>query len=109
MSNRRIYETIGVRYDDAAALAAIIADVKGMLQGHDEIDQQQTMMVNFNKFAESSLDFFIYTFTKTTNWQKYHEIKQDVLFKINDIITQHGAAIAFPTTTLDLPETITTN
>jgi len=107
MTNRRIYETIGVRYDDATVLAKIIDDVKQMLQQHPEIDQQQTMMVNFNKFAESSLDFFIYTFTKTTNWQKYHEIKQDVLFKINNIIEQHGAAVAFPTTTVDLPEPLT--
>ena len=104
MSNRRIYETIGVRYDDATALPTIIDDIKQMLQQHPEIDQQQTMMVNFNKFADSSLDFFVYTFTKTTNWQAFHEIKQDVLFRINKIIEQHGAAIAFPTTTLDLPE-----
>jgi len=107
MTNRRIYETIGVRYDDAAALPAIIEDVKQMLQQHAEIDQQQTMMVNFNQFAESSLDFFVYTFTKTTDWQKYHEIKQDVLLKINSIIERHGAAVAFPTTTLELPENIT--
>lgn len=104
MTHRRIYETIGVRYDDAIVLSKIINDVEQMLQQHPEIDQQQTMMVNFNKFAESSLDFFIYTFTKTTNWQKFHEIKQDVLFKINTIIEQHGAAVAFPTTTVDLPE-----
>ncbi len=107
MTNRRIYETIGVRYDDATSLPTILDDVKQMLQQHPEIDQQQTMMVNFNKFAESSLDFFIYTFTKTTDWQKFHEIKQDVLFKVNAIIEQHGAAIAFPTTTVELPEPLT--
>ena len=104
MSHRRIYETIGVRYDDAARLPQIVADVKTMLQSHDEIAQDQTMIVNFNSFAASSLDFFVYTFTKTTNWIKYHEVKQDVLFKINQIIEQHGAEIAFPTRTVHLPE-----
>jgi len=108
MTNRRIYETIGVRYDDAAVLEKIIDDVKAMLQQHPEIDQQQTMMVNFNKFAESSLDFFIYTFTKTTDWKKFHEIKQDVLLKINAIIESHGAEVAFPTTTVHLPEHLNT-
>ncbi len=107
MTHRRIYETIGVRYTDATSLPAIIDDVRQMLEQHPELDQQQTLMVNFNKFAESSLDFFVYTFTKTTNWQKYHVVKQDVLFKINDIIERHGAAVAFPTTTLDLPEAFT--
>ena len=64
------------------------------------------MIVNFNSFAQSSLDFFVYTFTKTTDWIKYHEIKQDVLFKINTIIENHGAEIAYPTSTVHLPEAV---
>ncbi len=104
MSHRRIYETIGIRYDDADKLQNIISQVKEMLQSHDEIEQNQTMIVNFNKFAASSLDFFIYTFTKTTDWIHYHEVKQDVLLKINDIIIDNDAEIAFPTSTVYLPD-----
>jgi len=104
MSHRRIYETIGVRYDDVAELDTIIADVKAMLQSHPDIDQSQTLMVNFNAYAASSLDFFVYTFTRTTVWTEYHEVKQDVLLKINDIIEKHGAEIAFPTSTIHMAE-----
>lgn len=104
MSHRRIYETIGVRYDDVEKLPNIVNDVKAMLMAHEEIDQSQTMIVNFNSFAASSLDFFIYTFTRTTDWIKYHEVKQDVLFKISEIITGYGAEIAFPTSTVHVPE-----
>ena len=106
MTHRRIYETLGVRYDDAGKLKAIIDEVRDMLQNHPEIDTTQTLMVNFNSFAPSSLDFFVYTFTKTTNWVKYHEVKQDVLFRINDIISRHGAEIAFPTSTVHLPDSL---
>ena len=60
MKNRRIYETIGVRYEDAALLAKIVEDVETMLRADADIDQDQTMMVNFNEFADSSLNFFIY-------------------------------------------------
>jgi len=102
MTNRRIYETIGVRYDDAGKLANIIEDIKVMLKAHPEIDTEKTMIVNFNKFASSSLDFFIYTFTRTTNWIKFHEIKQDVLLKVIEIIEGHGAECAFPTSTLHI-------
>ena len=104
MSHRRIYETIGVRYDDVEKLPAIVEDVKAMLLAHEEIDQDQTMIVNFNSFAPSSLDFFIYTFTRTTKWIKYHEVKQDILFRVSEIITRHGAEIAYPTSTLHVPE-----
>lgn len=102
MTHRRINETIGVRYADSKHLPIIIEDVKSMLMNHPEIDATQTLMVNFNQFAASSLDFFIYTFTKTTNWIKFHEVKQDVLFKITEIIEKHGAEIAFPTSTIHI-------
>ncbi len=100
MTNRRIYETIGIRYDDCDKMPAILTKVKAMLRSHEEIDQSQTLMVNFNSFAPSSLDFFVYTFTKTTNWIRFHEVKQDVLLKIIEIIEQEGAEIAFPTSTV---------
>lgn len=102
MHNRRIYETIGVRYADVDALKAIVADVEAMLRAHPEIDQARTLMVNFVEFSPSSLDFFVYTFTKTIVWTDFHAIKQDVLFKISDIIAGHGAEVAFPTQTLHL-------
>lgn len=106
MSNRRIKETIGIRYDDVNNMSAIVADVKNMLQQHPEIDTNQTLIVNFNAYGPSSLDFFIYTFTKTTNWIKFHDIKQDILLKILEIIEEHGAECAFPTTTIHIPNGI---
>ena len=101
MTNRRIYETIGVRYQDAGKMGLIVNDVKAMLQNHPEVDTDQTLIVNFNSYASSSLDFFVYTFTKTTNWVRFHEIKQDVMLKIIEIVHSHGADFAFPTTTID--------
>jgi len=102
MSNRRIKETMGIRYDDVAKMAAIVEQVKAMLQNHPEIDNEQTLIVNFNSFASSSVDFFIYTFTKTTEWVRFHEIKQDVLLKIVEIIKNNNAEFAFPTSTMHL-------
>ena len=106
MQNRRIFETIGVRYDDAGEVANIVADVKTMLESHPDIEQNRLLMVNFDKFAASSLDFFIYCFTKTRQWAEYHQVKQDVLLKIIDIIDRHGAEVAFPTSTIHVPEGI---
>ena len=104
MSNRRIYETIGIRYDDANKMEPIVHAVEHMLRSHPEIDTSQTLMVNFTTFAPSSLDFFVYTFTKTTDWTDYHKVKQDVLLKILAIIESHGAQAAFPTSTIHMPE-----
>jgi len=102
MSHRRIYETIGVRYDDASQIRLIVERVRTMLEQHPDIDASQTLMVNFNQFGSSSLDFFIYCFTKTTVWTEYHAVKEDVLLKTYDLITELGAEVAFPTQTLHL-------
>jgi MscS family membrane protein len=102
MSHRRIKETIGVRYDDFAAVKAIVDDIRAMLEQHEGIDTTQTLIVNFNLFGASSLDIMVYTFTKTIVWVEYHHVKQDVLLKIGEIVERHGAEIAFPTQTLHL-------
>ncbi|MEE4204104.1 MAG: mechanosensitive ion channel family protein, partial [Halieaceae bacterium] len=83
-------------------VASIVASVKAMLETHPDIDLERTLMVNFNAFGPSSLDFFVYAFTKTIVWTEYHAVKQDVLLKILDIIDAHGAEIAFPTRTLHM-------
>ncbi len=102
MRNRRIRETVGVRYDDFRQVRSIVDEVRAMLESHPEIDPGETLMVNFDTFGPSSLDFFIYAFTRTKVWAEYHAVKQDVLMKVFDIVERHGAEIAFPTTTVHL-------
>ena len=104
MSNRRIDEVIGVRYDDVAVLPAILADTRAMLRGHDDIDAERTLMVNLLSFGPSALEIMIYTFTKTTEWTEYHMVKEDVLLRIAGIIEKHGAELAFPTQTVHLQQ-----
>jgi MscS family membrane protein len=106
MLNRRIKETIGVRYDDIEVVPAILADVREYLTQSKDIDQSKTLMVNLNDFGDSSVDFFIYTFTRTTRWTEFHAVKETVLLRISDIISKHGAEIAYPTSTLHVPDGI---
>jgi len=104
MTHRRINETIGVRYSDFSLLPTILAEIKDMIEHHEDLDTEQIFMVNFNQFGPSSLDFFIYTYTKTVDWRTFHNVKQDVLFKAMQIIEKHGAEVAFPTHTLHMSE-----
>lgn len=102
MRNRRIYETIGVRYCDASKMQDIVDDVRAMLGNHPDIAQDRTLIVNFNAFAASSMDFFVYTFTRTTDWVAFHGIKEKVLLEIVRIIESHDAEFAFPTSTIHI-------
>lgn len=106
MLNRRILSTIGLRYDDAGKLREIIAAIKHMIKEHPDIDSRQYLMVNFIQFSPSSLDIQLYCFTKTVDWARFRDVRQDVLIKAIDIIAEHGAECAFPTQTLHMPEGI---
>ncbi|WOJ94240.1 mechanosensitive ion channel family protein [Congregibacter variabilis] len=102
MLNRRIYEKFGLRYEDSRSLAPVVDAVREMLQTHEAIDTDQTIIVNFESFGGSSLDCFLYCHTRTTNWVEYHGVKQDVLLRVLEIVHAHGADIAFPTRTLHM-------
>ncbi|GAB5414065.1 MAG: mechanosensitive ion channel family protein [Congregibacter sp.] len=102
MLNRRIYEKFGLRYGDSRQLSAVISGIRQMLAEHPDIDSTQTLIVNFDTFGASSLDCFVYCFTKTTNWVEYHGVKQDVLLKLLGIVHEHGADVAYPTRTVEL-------
>lgn len=100
MTNRRITATIGLRYDDADKIEAIVQAIRAMLAQNDQLDHTQTTLVYFNAFADSSLNIMVYCFTKTTEWAEWLEVQQEVYLKIIALVHQHGADFAFPTQTL---------
>ena len=66
------------------------ASIVGELPPMDSFDNTKRNVlvvdeVNFLAFNSSSLDIMVYTFTKTTQWVRFHEVKEDVLLKISDI------------------------
>ena len=61
---------------------------------------KSTMLVYLDKFSESSIDILIYTFSKTTNWKEWLEIKQDILYKIWEILENNNLEFAFPSQTI---------
>lgn len=104
MQNRRIREIVGIRYKDADVVSNITNDIQNMLMNHPEIDTTKACFVNLVSFGPSSLDILVYTFTKTTAWIPYQQIKQDIMMNILDILSQHQAEVAFPTTTIEMAE-----
>jgi MscS family membrane protein len=115
MSNRRILQYIGLRYDDFDKFEAIQKDIYTYLGEHPDIDQNCLTLVNVVNgstnmgsttegfFGGSSLNFSVYTFTKVTNWLKFQAIQDKIMMDIGRIIYRHDAEIAFTTMTLDIP------
>ncbi|MDR2882081.1 MAG: mechanosensitive ion channel family protein [Azoarcus sp.] len=97
MSHRRINETIGLRYDDIGKVAAIVEDIRVMMRTCPEIDQDQPVVVSFDKFNDFSLDIVVRALSHVTAGVEFQRIRQDILLRIADIIAHHGAKIALPT------------
>ena len=100
---RRIKFRVGLTYETpSSSIQKIVEDIKIMLQSHSDIAQDATMLVRFDKFEDSSLSIFIYTFTSTSNWSKYLEIKEDVNLKVIKIVENYNSSFAFPSQTIYL-------
>jgi MscS family membrane protein len=94
---RRIKMHIGLTYStNSEQIVQIIDAIKLMLEQHEGISQKDSLMVNFDSFGDSALNIFIYTFTKTANWAKYLEIREDIHLKIMKIVEENGSSFAFP-------------
>jgi len=94
---RRIKMRIGLTYDtNEKQITKIVEEIKTMLQNHEQISQKETLIVNFESFGDSGLNIFIYTFTSTSNWLKYLDIREDVHLKIMKIVESNGSSFAFP-------------
>ena len=106
---RRIKMTIGLTYGTTSEqIIQIKSDIKTMLLEHEGIAQDESLMVNFNNFGDSSLNIFIYTFAHTANWARYLEIREDIHLKIMKIVEENGSSFAFPSQSVyveSLPKT----
>ncbi len=102
MTHRQIFEHIGIRYDDFSKMRQTVDEIRDYIHDNPDLDTTQTTMVHFNVFGPHSLDIMIYCFTKTVVWTEYHQVREEVLISIGEIIERNGAEIAFPTRTLKL-------
>ncbi len=100
MGTRRITFNLGVTYNTSREkLEKCIAAIRTMLENHSEI-HQDTIFVRFNSFGESSLDIFLYFFTKTTVWGEYLRVKEDINFRIMNILEDNQVSVAFPSNSI---------
>jgi len=102
---RRIKMRIGITYGTTEAqMTKIVEEIKYMLHNHQHISQKETLLVNFESFGDSALNIFIYTFTNTSNWEKYLNIREDIHLKIMKIVEENNSSFAFPSQSIYVEE-----
>lgn len=94
MGKRQITFSLGLTYSTPREKIQVCVErIDCMLRNHEALDQD-FILVHFSEFNESSLDIFLYFFTKTTAWAEYLRIKEDINLKIMEILEQENVSIA---------------
>lgn len=102
MGKRRVTFHLGVTYTTPVdKLRSCVERIRELLEKHPEVDKE-TIFVRFDNFNDSSLDIFIYFFTITTVWGEFLEVKEDINFKIMEILEEEGVSVAFPSRSIYL-------
>lgn len=121
---RRIKMTISVTYqsnfDD---IRRAVQAIRTMLREHPDITSERTqflesertaklvskedlrgvkrtMLVYLDAFSASGIDILVYCFSRSVVWNEWLETKEDVLYKIADILKKNNLEFAYPTMTL---------
>ena len=121
---RRIKMNIGVTYEsDFSDIKKAIEEIKIMLKEHPGIANEHTSYLNsdrraklvsiedfkgikrttlvyMDEFADSSINILVYCFSRTVVWNEWLEVKEDVMFKIAEILKQNNLEFAYPTMTI---------
>lgn len=117
---RRIKMNIGVKYDSKLDdIKNAIEEIRMMLEDHPNIATsktryqyensglklvsqddvygvKKTLLVYLDEFATSSINILIYCFSSSIVWDEWLEVKQDVMFKIMNILEKNNLEFAFP-------------
>ena len=98
---RRVVMRIGLTYNTSIeTIKEVIKEIREMLLNHPEIAKEESLLIYFDEFEDSSLSIFCYFFTNTSIWKEYLRIKEDINLKIKEIIEKYPTDFAFPSNSI---------
>jgi MscS family membrane protein len=98
---RRVKFDVGLTYETSIVqIKNIVDDIQKMVDTHPKTNQEGK--VRFQEFGSSSLDIMIMYFVDSPSWDDLIDAKEDINYKIMEIVKKHNSDFAFPSTTVYL-------
>ena len=98
---RRVKFHIGLTYDTSTEqIKNIVSDIQEMINRHEKTNEEGK--VRFQEFGASSLDIMVLYYVNSPKWGDLIDVKEDVNYKIMDIVKKHNSDFAFPSTSVYL-------
>ncbi len=106
--NRRIRWVIGLEYrTNTEQLKNIRNNIKDHIDNNESFANDgksyyTSSFVRVENFSDSSIDLLVECFTKSSDWRKYIETKEQLAIKIKEIVEEENASFAFPSQSIYL-------
>ena len=98
---RRARFYIGLTYDTTIdQMKKVVKEIEILINEHPRTDQEGR--VKFQEFGASSLDIMVLYYVNSTKWDDFIDVKEDINFKIMEIVKNNDCEFAFPSTTVYL-------
>jgi len=123
---RRIKMNVGVTYEsDFKDIESAVNDIYKMLLNHKDVASDKTEFTNsiasiklisqedqrgvkrsiavyLDNFSASSIDILVYCFAKSVDWKDWLAVKEDLMYKIGDILEKNNLDFAYPALTVHM-------
>jgi MscS family membrane protein len=91
---------LAIRYETTAdQLRYLLAEIRRLLYAHPKLESDSAS-IRFANFDSSALRLEVSAYVLTTDANEFNAIREDLLFRIMDIVEKSGSAFAFPSQTL---------
>jgi MscS family membrane protein len=99
-TSRRVDFMIGLVYGTKHSdMQNIINEVQHLIDNHPQTSDTDNI-VRFFEFANSSLNIRVIYFVNTMDWNVFLDVKQEINFKIMEIVEKNNTSFAFPSTSV---------
>lgn len=96
---RRVKFNVGVLYGTPAeTIQKIVKEIKVYLDEHKETSMDG--LVAFDSFGDSSLNIVVLYYIEIVDYAVYMSIKEEINYKVMEIVLKNGADFAFPSRTI---------
>lgn len=96
MGKRQVTFSLPVDYaGPRERIEGCIAAIQAMLNAHSEV-HPQTILVSLDAINAGGLEILVDFFTNTTDYERYCRVKQDINFRVLDILASSGLGLAAP-------------
>lgn len=102
MEKRRYYAKLVLEFGTSLKKVEIVKNkINGMLMQMEEIEKE-TIMINFQEISDNGMDLVVIAYINRTNYAEYLDIKEEINYRIMEILENERVEMAYNTQTMYL-------